>query len=46
MNEEGYSVERSTDDICFFSSEIIDNFRVVRCLAPSFGAITIIPFTD
>ena len=34
-NEEGYPFETSTDDKCFFSSEITDGF-VVRCLARSY----------
>ena len=33
-NDEGYPFETSTDDKCFFSSEIANGF-VVRCLALS-----------
>ena len=44
-NEEGYPFETSTDDKCFFSSEITDGF-VVRCLARSHRLFTIPRFTD
>ena len=39
-NEEGYPFETSTDDKCFFSSEIAAGFDV-RCLARSYGHLTI-----
>ena len=43
-NEEGHPLETSTDDKCFFSSEIADRFDV-RCLARSYRHL--IPrFTD
>ena len=35
INKEGYPFETSTDDKCFFSSEITDVF-VVRCFARSY----------
>ena len=44
-NEEGYPFETSTDDKCFFPSEITDGF-VVRCLARSCRHLTIPRFTD
>ena len=44
-NEEGYPFETSTDDKCFFSSEIADGFDV-RCLAWSYRHLTIPRFSD
>jgi len=44
-NDEGYPFETSTDDKCFFSSEITVDF-VMGCLARSYRHLTIPRFTD